>query len=40
VWTIGDKIRIGRAVWMNCMNQECLHRANADLVALACFPAE
>jgi hypothetical protein len=35
VGTIGDKIRIGHAIWINCMNQECLHRAKVDLKALA-----
>ena len=35
VGTIGDKIRIGHGIWINCLNQECLHRAKADLGALA-----
>ena len=35
VGTIGDKIRIGHGIWINCLNQECLHRAKVDLAALA-----
>jgi hypothetical protein len=35
VGTIGEKIRIGHGIWINCMNQECLHRAKVDLAALA-----
>jgi hypothetical protein len=35
VGAIGDKIRIGHAIWINCMNQEYLHRAKVDLAALA-----
>jgi hypothetical protein len=35
VGTIGDKIRIGHGIWINCLNQECLHRAKMDLAALA-----
>jgi hypothetical protein len=34
VETIGDKIRIGHGIWINCLNQECLHRAKVDLAAL------
>ena len=34
VGTIGDKIRIGHGIWINCLNQECLHRAKVDLAAL------
>jgi hypothetical protein len=35
VGTIGDKIRIGHGIWINCLNQDCLHRAKVDLAALA-----
>jgi hypothetical protein len=35
VGTIGNKIRIGHAIWINCMNQECLHRAKMNLAVLA-----
>jgi hypothetical protein len=35
VGTIGDKIRIGHGIWINCLNQECLRRAKVDLAALA-----
>ena len=34
VGTIGDKIRIGHGIWINCLNQGCLHRAKVDLAAL------
>jgi hypothetical protein len=35
VGTIGEKIRICHGIWINCLNQECLHRAKVDLAALA-----
>jgi hypothetical protein len=35
VGTIGEKMRIGHGIWINCLNQECLHRAEVDLAALA-----
>jgi hypothetical protein len=35
VGTIGDKVRIGHAIWINCMNQECIQRAKVNLTALA-----
>ena len=34
VGTIGDKVRIGHGIWINCLNQECLHRARVDLALL------
>jgi hypothetical protein len=30
VGTIGDKIRIGHSITMNCGNRDCLHRATLD----------
>jgi hypothetical protein len=35
VGTIGDKIRIGHSLTINCGNRECLHRAKLDLEDIA-----
>ena len=35
VGTIGDKIRIGHGITVNCGNRECLHRAKLDLEDIA-----
>ena len=35
VGTIGDKIRIGDSLTINCGNRECLHRAKLDLEDIA-----
>jgi hypothetical protein len=35
VGTIGDKIRIGHGITVNCGNRECLHRAKLDLEDMA-----
>ena len=35
VGTIGDKIRIGHSLTINCDNRECLHRAKLDLEDIA-----
>ena len=35
VGTIGDKIRIGHSLTINCGNRECLHRAKLDLADVA-----
>ena len=41
VGTIGDKIRIGHGITVNCGNWECLHRATLDLEDIAArFGAE
>jgi hypothetical protein len=35
VGTMGDKIRIGHGITVNCGNPECLHRAKLDLEDIA-----
>jgi hypothetical protein len=35
VGTIGDKIRIGDSLTINCGSRECLHRAKLDLEDIA-----
>jgi hypothetical protein len=41
VGTIGDKIRIGHSITVNCGNWECLHRVTLDLEDIAArFGAE
>ena len=32
---LATKSGIGHSIWINCLNQECLHRAKADLAVLA-----
>ena len=33
-WGPSATICIGHGIWINCLNQECLHRAKVDLAAL------
>jgi hypothetical protein len=35
VGTIGNKLRIGHGITVNCGNRDCLHRAKLDLEDIA-----